>query len=532
MTLVLNTKADPKSQKYLDNKKSYGQTLTEFRKRIKAVVYREQEKSVQKHKSQNKLIARDRIDKLVDKGSFIEFSTLAAFGIKSNDFPSAGIITGLGKIQGIDTVIIANDATVKGGTYIAETIKKHLRALEIALQNELPCVYLVDSGGVFLPDQAEVFADRFHFGRFFYYQSRISALSIPQIAVVMGSCTAGGAYVPAMSDEVIIVKKQGTIFIGGPPLVKAATGEEVSAEELGGAEMHTMVSGVADHLANDDEHALEICRKAFEHLTQKAPNKKEKYAEPKLSIEDIPGIIPTDLRNAFDMREVIGRLVDGSEFKEFKARYGPTLVTGFARIKGIDVGIIGNNGILFSESALKGTHFIELCSSRKIPLLFLHNITGFMVGKRYEHGGLAKDGAKMIHAVANTKVPKISLIVGGSFGAGNYAMAGRGYDPNFLFTWPNSKISVMGGEQAASVLVTIKKDQMKSNGAQAKGDLDQLKKDILHKYEEEGSAYYATARLWDDGIIEPKDTRDILARAFEACLHKPIEETKFGVFRM
>lgn len=530
--VILQSNIKPDSPKFMANKAGYNKKLADYNKRLHQVTHRAGEKSVKKHKSQNKLLVRERISKLVDKDSFVEFSVFAAWDIKNNDFPSAGIVTGLGKINGIDTVVIANDATVKGGTYMAQTIKKHLRALEIALQNELPCVYLVDSGGVFLPDQAEVFADRFHFGRFFYYQSRLSALSIPQVAVVMGSCTAGGAYVPAMSDEVIMVKKQGTIFIGGPPLVKAATGEEVSSEELGGAEMHTAVSGVADHLAEDDTHALKICRSIFEQLKQTPADRKIKFPEPKLDIDDVGGILSDDLRNAFDMKEIIGRLVDGSEFQEFKARYGRTLVTGFARIKGMDVGIVANNGILFSEAALKGAHFIELCSSRKIPLLFLHNITGFMVGKRYEHGGLAKDGAKLIHAVANTKVPKISLIVGGSFGAGNYAMAGRGYDPNFLFTWPNAKISVMGGEQAAGVLTTIKKDQIQNPSDEDLDKMNQMHGEILKKYEEEGNAYYATARLWDDGIIEPRQTRDILARAFEATLHKPIEESKFGVFRM
>ncbi|MFY0625694.1 MAG: acyl-CoA carboxylase subunit beta [Reichenbachiella sp.] len=529
---VLPSKIKTDSQKYRGNKAFYNKGLAEYKKRLNTILHREKAASVKKHKSQNKLLARERISSLVDKNTFIEFSTFAAWDIKNNDFPSAGLVTGMAKIHKKDVIIIANDATVKGGTYIAQTIKKHLRALEIALQNELPCVYLVDSGGVFLPDQAEVFADRFHFGRFFYYQSRLSAMSIPQVAVVMGSCTAGGAYVPAMSDEVIMVKKQGTIFIGGPPLVKAATGEEVSAEELGGAEMHTAISGVADHLAENDEHALEICRDIFHHLSQESIKRNDKFLEPKYSIEEVGGIIPEDLRNAFDMKEVIARLVDGSEFQEFKARYGKTLITGFAKIHGISIGIVGNNGILFSEAALKGAHFIELCASRKIPILFLHNITGFMVGKRYEQGGLAKDGAKMIHAVANANVPKISLIVGGSFGAGNYAMCGRGYDPNFLFSWPNSKISVMGGEQAAGVLVSIKKDQIKSLTPEDEKNMENMKTGILNKYQEEGNAYYATARLWDDGIIEPSQTRKVLGRAFEACLHKPIDESKFGVFRM
>lgn len=528
--LASNIKTD--SDKFKKHKSNFTAVQNEHKKRLNSVINRSSKASVKKHKAAGKLLVRDRIEKLTDKHSFLELSALAAWDIKGNEFPSAGIVTGIGKVNGMDVVIIANDATVKGGTYIAQTIKKHLRALEIALENKLPCVYLVDSGGVFLPDQAEVFADRFHFGRFFYYQSRLSALSIPQIAVVMGSCTAGGAYVPAMSDEVIMVKRQGTIFIGGPPLVKAATGEEVSAEELGGAEMHTMISGVADHLAEDDEHALSLCRQILSQVSQPQIQRESKFKPPKYDISEVAGVIPSDLRVAFDIKEIIARIVDGSEFLEFKERYGRTLVTGFASIEGIQIGIVANNGILFSEAALKGAHFIELCASRKIPLLFLHNITGFMVGKRYEQGGLAKDGAKMIHAVANANVPKISVIVGGSFGAGNYAMCGRGYDPNFLFTWPNSKISVMGGEQAASVLLTIKRDQLTSSTPKEEQELQQMRAGILEKYDNEGSAYYATARIWDDGIIDPLDTRKVLSRAFEACLHQPIADSKFGVFRM
>ncbi|MDW7692493.1 carboxyl transferase domain-containing protein [Flammeovirgaceae bacterium SG7u.111] len=531
---ILTTKIDTDSEQFTRNADLYENVLEEYRSRLKSVKDRSEEASVKRFVEKGRWTARLRVEYLVDDGSFLELSALAAWDIKKNQFPSAGLVTGIGKINGIDTVIIANDATVKGGTYIAEGIKKHLRALEIALQNKLPCVYLVDSGGVFLPDQADVFADRNHFGRFFYYQSRLSAKKIPQVAVVMGSCTAGGAYVPAMSDEVIMVKNQATVFIGGPPLVKAATGEEVSAEQLGGAEMHTAVSGVADHLAQNDEDALRICQDIFRHIRQKkVKNRLAEYQEPLYDIQELHGLIPDDLRRSYNLKEIIARIVDGSDFQEFKARYGRTLITGFAHIKGISVGIIANNGILFSESALKGAHFVTLCASRKIPIIFLQNIMGFMVGKRYEQGGLAKDGAKMIHAVANAKVPKITLVVGGSFGAGNYAMSGRGYDPNFLFLWPNAKTSVMGGQQAANVLLTIKKEQAQKAGKEVdEEELETLKQKILDKYEQEGSAYFSTARIWDDGIIEPKETRNVIARALEACLHKKIKESKFGVFRM
>ncbi len=532
MANTIHSKTEAKKTTIEAQAKHFQTILKEFKQRMDTVqaVKPDSKKDDQK----KRLPARERVQRLVDKNTFLEFSALAAWGIKNNEFPSAGVITGIGKIRGIDTVIIANDSSVKGGTYIAQSIKKHIRALEIALQNELPCVYLVDSGGVFLPDQAEVFADRFHFGRFFYYQSRLSAMKIPQVAVVMGSCTAGGAYVPAMSDEVIMVKQQGTVFIGGPPLVKAATGEEVTAEELGGAEMHTKISGVADHLADNDQHALEICRDIFEHIKQSDHSGREKaYKVPLYDAKEIYGFIPEDLRRPFDLKQVIARIVDESKFQEFKARYGKTLITGFAKIKGVSVGIIANNGILFSESALKGAHFVTLCASRKIPIIFLQNITGFMVGKRYEQGGLAKDGAKMIHAVANAQVPKITIVVGGSFGAGNYAMAGRAYDPNFLFLWPNAKTSVMGGQQAANVLLTIKEDQLARNGKKpVKKDMKKLEDDILQKYEAEGSAYFSTARIWDDGIIDPADTREVLGRALEASMHKPIPETVFGVFRM
>lgn len=530
------SKIDPKSESFQALKKENESLIKEYKKVLQSVVSREKEEAVKKHVAKGKGLVRDRIKSLIDPGTeFLELSPLAALGIKNNEFPSAGIVTGIGTICNRQCVIIANDATVKGGTYIDQTIKKHLRAQEIALQNQLPCVYLVDSGGVFLPDQSDVFADRFHFGRFFYYQSRMSALKIPQIAVVLGSCTAGGAYVPAMSDEVIMVKRQATIFIGGPPLVKAATGEDVTAEELGGAEMHTSISGVADHLANDENHAMEICRNIFNTLPVQTIQHKDIIAEvaPAYDPKEMLGIIPTDLRKPLEMREIIARMVDGSEFHEFKERYGRTLVTGFARIKGIQIGIIANNGILFSESALKGAHFIELCAARKIPLLFMQNITGFMVGKRYENGGLAKDGAKLIHAVANAMVPKITLVVGGSFGAGNYAMAGRGYDPHFLFMWPNSRISVMGGEQAAKVLITVKEDQLAAKGlALAEEEKTKIWNEILTKYNTEGSPYFSTARLWDDGIIDPLETRDILASAFKATLTQPIADTQFGVFRM
>ncbi len=534
--MILTSKADPASESFIQHKKAYGALVKEYKKVLHAVLVRDKEESVKKHLAKGKGKVRDRIQLLIDPGSgFLELSPLAAYGIKNNEFPSAGIVTGIGTVCGRQAVIIANDATVKGGTYMELTIKKHLRAQEIALQNHLPCIYLVDSGGVFLPDQADVFADRSHFVRFFYYQSRMSASHIPQIAVVLGSCTAGGAYVPAMSDEVVIVKKQGTIFIGGPPLVKAATGEEVSAEELGGAEMHTSISGVADHLANDEQHAIEICRNIFETLPPQSlflPNSREPVA-PVYNAGDLYGLVSIDLRKPMDAREIIARLIDGSEFHEFKERYGRTLVTGFAWLKGIQVGIIANNGILFSESALKGAHFIELCASRKIPLLFLQNITGFMVGKKYEQGGLAKDGAKLIHAVANAQVPKITLIFGGSFGAGNYAMAGRGYDPNFLFMWPNARISVMGGEQAARVLITVKEAQLATQQMVLTNEgKNKIWQEIMEKYNAEGAPLFSTARLWDDGIIDPLETRDILAKAFLATLTKPVEESQFGVFRM
>jgi len=490
----------------------------------------------EKHQSRGKLLVRDRINLLLDPNTpFIELSPLAAFAQYENQFPSAGLVTGIGLIHGKEVVVIANDATVKGGTYIKETIRKHLRAQEIGLQNHLACIYLVDSGGVFLPNQAEVFPDKNDFGRIFFNQARLSAEGIPQVAVVMGSCTAGGAYVPAMSDETIIVKDQGTIFLGGPPLVKAATGEEVSSEELGGAKVHTSVSGVADHLADNDQDALQICRDIFE--TIQVPERQvldlKPARDPLYDIDEIYGLIPDSYREPIDVRDIISRLVDGSEFSEFKKEYGSTLVTGFARIMGFPVGIVGNNGILFSESSLKGTHFIELCDHRGLPIIFLQNIAGFMVGKQYEHGGIAKDGAKMVRAVANSRVPRFTIIFGGSFGAGNYAMSGRAYDPNLLFIWPNSKISVMGGEQAAQVLSTVKKDQLEATGNTiSREELEDIEKPILEKYEHEGSSWYSTSRLWDDGIIDPADTRRILALSISMSLNKKFGPRRTGVYRM
>ncbi|NLN96722.1 MAG: methylcrotonoyl-CoA carboxylase [Bacteroidales bacterium] len=524
------------SSTYIENRNVYNQVINDYRKTLEEVVNGATEKAVKTHRERGKLLARERIDLLVDPNTpFLELSPLAAFNMYNNEFPSAGIITGIGVINGHETMIVANDATVKGGTYVRETIRKHVRAQEIAMQNHLPTVYLVDSGGVFLPQQSEVFPDRDHFGRFFYNQARMSAAGIPQIAIVMGSCTAGGAYVPAMCDETIIVGKQGTIFIGGPPLVKAATGEEVSAEELGGADVHTSISGVADHYAANDHHALRICRNIFS--TFKVPQRQlldiTASEEPYYDPEELYGIIPVDLRKAIDAREIIARIVDGSRFHEFKARYANTLITGFAHIMGFPVGIIANNGVLFSESALKGAHFIELCSSRNIPIVFLQNITGFIVGKEYEWRGIAKDGAKMVNAVANAAVPKFTVIFGGSFGAGNYAMAGRAYEPRLLLMYPNAKISVMGGEQAAQVLVSIKKDQLHSKGVDFNiEEENKLRQEILDKYEHEGSSYYSTARLWDDGIIDPKDTRKILSMGISMALNRKFENTNYGVFRM
>ncbi|MCU0868517.1 MAG: methylcrotonoyl-CoA carboxylase [Burkholderiales bacterium] len=489
-----------------------------------------------KHTARGKLLPRDRVATLLDPGTpFLELSQLAAHGMYDGDAPGAGIITGVGRVNGRECVVVANDATVKGGTYYPVTVKEHLRAQEIAQQNRLPCIYLVDSGGANLPNQDEVFPDRDHFGRIFFNQARMSADGIPQIAVVMGSCTAGGAYVPAMSDESIIVRRQGTIFLGGPPLVKAATGEIVSAEDLGGADVHTRVSGVADHYALDDAHALEIARRIVGHLNHVkhvAADVREPVA-PLYPAHELHGVIPTDARKPFDVREIIARLVDGSVLDEFKQNYGTTLVCGFAHVFGYPVGIVANNGILFSESAQKGAHFVELCCQRGIPLVFLQNITGFMVGRKYESGGIAKDGAKMVTAVACADVPKFTVIVGGSFGAGNYGMCGRAYSPRFLWMWPNARISVMGGEQAASVLATVRRDGIEAKGGQwSAQDEDAFKAPIRDQYERQGHPYYASARLWDDGVIDPADTRQVLGLGLSAAFNAPIPRTRFGVFRM
>lgn len=496
------------------------------------------EKAVEKHRSRGKLLARERIQHLLDHGSpFMELSPLAGWELYDNTFlPSGGVVTGIGRVHGREVMVVANDATVKGGTYYPITVKKHLRAQEIAQQNRLPCVYLVDSGGAFLPKQDEVFPDRDHFGRIFFNQANMSAAGIPQISVVMGSCTAGGAYVPAMSDESIIVKGNGTIFLGGPPLVKAATGEVVTAEELGGADVHCAQSGVTDHFANNDEHALALARRSIANLNgYKEPNidVRSEYEEPLYSAEDLAGLIPTDTKKGFDVRAVLARVLDGSRFDEYKARYGETLVCGFGRLYGMPVGIVANNGILFSESAKKGANFIELCAQRKIPLIFLQNITGFMVGKSYETGGIAKDGAKLVTAVATAQVPKLTLIIGGSFGAGNYGMCGRAYSPRFLYMWPNSEISVMGGEQAASVLATVQRDNKEARGEDwSQEEEDTFKAPIRAQYAEQGSAYYSTARVWDDGIIRPNQSREVLGMSLSAALNAPVEDTKFGVFRM
>lgn len=528
---------DTKSPSFKENKISLEEQVKEFKAKLEKIREGGGSETIKKHKERGKLLARERISRLIDQGSdFLEFSALAAFNVYNNDAPSAGIITGIGIINSREVLIIANDATVKGGTYYPLTVKKHLRAQEIAMENNLPCVYLVDSGGAFLPLQSEVFADKDHFGRIFYNQARMSGMGIPQIAVVMGSCTAGGAYVPAMSDEAVIVRNQGTIFLGGPPLVKAATGEEVSAEDLGGADLHCKISGVTDHYAENDEHALEITRNIVKNL-----NLKNKYfldyttpREPLHDPKEIYGIIPKDTRRTYDVRKVIGCIVDGSEFQEFKALYGKTLVCGFARVCGYLVGIIANNGILFSESALKGTHFIQLCSQRGIPLVFLQNIVGFMVGKQFEAGGIAKDGAKMVQAVSNAAVPKFTVLIGGSHGAGNYAMCGRAYEPRMLFAWPNAKTSVMGGEQASNVLLTVKKDQLASKGLppMTKEEEEEFKRPTLEKYAQESDAYYSSARLWDDGIIDPADTRKVLARCISASLNATFPDKQQGVFRM
>jgi 3-methylcrotonyl-CoA carboxylase beta subunit len=533
---VLETAVHQGSEDFEANAMTSRAMVADLRDRIAELELGGDEKARERHLGRGKLLPRERIDRLIDPGSpFLELSPLAAYGMYGEPIAAAGIITGIGRVSGVECVLVVNDATVKGGTYYPVTVKKHLRAQEIALQNDLPCIYLVDSGGANLPNQDEVFPDREHFGRIFYNQANMSARGIPQIAVVMGLCTAGGAYVPAMSDESIIVRQQGTIFLGGPPLVKAATGEVTSAEELGGADVHSRVSGVTDHYAADDADALSICRRVVANLNRRKRVSLD-VAEPKEPLydaEELYGLVPPDTRKPYDVREVIARIVDGSELDEFKALYGTTLVCGFTRIHGYPVGIIANNGILFSESALKGTHFIELCAQRGIPLIFLQNIAGFMVGKKYEAGGIAKDGAKMVMAVACARVPKFTVIIGGSFGAGNYAMCGRAYGPRFLWMWPNARISVMGGEQAANVLAQVRSDNLERAGKSwGKKEEAAFKKPILTQYEEQGHPYYASARLWDDGVIDPVETRAVLGLAISAALNAPVEATKFGVFRM
>jgi 3-methylcrotonyl-CoA carboxylase beta subunit len=533
---ILKSEIDTRSESFQRNHAAMQAQVDDLKKLIEGIKLGGGEAARARHLSRGKLLPRDRIRCLIDAGApFLEFSQLAAYDVYEEDVPAAGIITGIGRVAGRECVIVANDATVKGGTYYPITVKKHLRAQEIARQNNLPCIYLVDSGGANLPNQDEVFPDRDHFGRIFYNQATMSAAGIPQIAVVMGSCTAGGAYVPAMSDESIIVKNQGTIFLGGPPLVKAATGEVVSAEDLGGADVHSRQSGVTDHYAEDDRHALEIARSIVAHLNRGKQVSLDVAApeEPLYDSREIYGIIPADPRQPYDVREVIARLVDGSRFDEFKKLYGTTLVTGFARIWGYPVGIVGNNGILFSESALKGAHFVELCAQRGIPLLFLQNITGFMVGKKYEAGGIAKDGAKMVTAVSCAQVPKLTMLIGGSFGAGNYGMCGRAFSPRFLWMWPNARISVMGGEQAANVLAQVKRDAMAARGQEwAHHDEEEFKAPIRGQYEAQGHPYFAGARLWDDGLVDPADARMTLALGLSAALNAPVEQTRFGIFRM
>ena len=534
--MPIESTVDPGSEDFRANAARMRALTDELAKRRAEAAEGGPPRARERHVSRGKLLPRQRVMQLLDPGSpFLELSPLAANGMYDDAIHGAGLITGIGRVEGRECVIVCNDSTIKGGTYYPMTVKKHLRAQEIARENRLPCIYLVDSGGANLPHQTEVFPDREHFGRVFYNQATMSAAGNAQVAVVMGSCTAGGAYVPAMADETIIVKGQGTIFLGGPPLVKAATGEVVTAEDLGGADVHTRKSGVADHMAADDMHALALARRAVANLNTKKsvdipliPSREPKYAAAELD-----GIVPGDTRKQYDVRELIARLVDASEFDEFKALYGSTLITGFAHLAGIPVGILANNGILFSESALKGAHFIELCCQRRIPLLFMQNISGFMVGRDYEAGGIAKDGAKMVMAVANAQVPKVTLIVGGSFGAGNYGMCGRAYGPRFLFTWPNARISVMGGEQAASVLATVRRDNIEGEGTQwSAQDEEAFKAPIRAQYEEEGNPYYATARLWDDGIITPQETRRVLSLAFSVALNAPVRRTRFGVFRM
>ena len=544
---VLETHLNARSADFLANAAAMRSVVDDLRERIAKAQLGGGDAARAKHLARGKLLPRDRVNMLLDPGTpFLEIAPLAALGMYpdkdgTDSAPAAGVIAGIGRVSGIDCMIVCNDATVKGGTYYPLTVKKHLRAQEIAQQNHLPCIYLVDSGGANLPNQDEVFPDRDHFGRIFYNQAQMSALGIGQVAVVMGSCTAGGAYVPAMSDETVIVKNQGTIFLGGPPLVKAATGEVVTSEDLGGGDVHTRLSGVADHLANDDTHALGIARNIVRNLKPNKPIVQaftaqaamQNIANPKFAADELYGVIPVDTRKPFDVREIIARIVDGSEFDEFKARFGTTLVTGFAKIEGMSVGIIANNGILFSESAQKGAHFIELCCHRKIPLIFLQNITGFMVGRKVENEGIARHGAKMVTAVATANVPKFTVIIGGSFGAGNYGMCGRAFSPRFLWMWPNARISVMGGEQAASVLATVKRDGIEGKGGQWTADEEAaFKAPIKAQYETQGHPYYATARLWDDGIIDPADTRRVLALGLAAAQNAPIPEPKFGIFRM
>jgi 3-methylcrotonyl-CoA carboxylase beta subunit/propionyl-CoA carboxylase len=534
---VLPSHVVPSDPLFIANQARMRELVAQLRRRVEEARQGGGPKYLERHRAQGKLPVRDRLARLVDPGSpFLELSPLAAYEMYDGEAPGAGLVSGVARVAGREVVVVANDATVKGGTYFPISVKKHLRAQQIALENHLPCIYLVDSGGAFLPMQAEVFPDRDHFGRIFFNQARMSAARIPQVAVVMGSCTAGGAYVPAMSDETIIVNGTGTIFLGGPPLVKAATGEEVTAEELGGADVHTRLSGVADYFADDDERALAICRTIVSTLgarRKQAPSDVAAPEEPRYDPADIYGIVNADHRRPYDVREIVARLVDGSRFDEFKERYGPTLVTGFARIHGMLVGIVANNGVLFSESALKATHFIELCNLRTIPLVFLQNITGFIVGRQYERAGIAKDGAKMVHAVANSVVPKFTVVIGGSFGAGNYGMCGRAYDPRLLWMWPNARISVMGGEQAAGVLATVKREQLAREGKTFPADEEQaLREPILEKYDHEGSPYYSTARIWDDGILDPVDTRGALALGLSAALNAPTADPRFGVFRM
>jgi 3-methylcrotonyl-CoA carboxylase beta subunit len=533
---MLDSKLDVRSNDFKANAAAMQTLVDDLKAKLEKITQGGGDEACKKHVARGKLLPRDRVQMLLDPGTpFLEFSQLAACDMYQNAAPAAGIITGIGRVNGQECVIVCNDATVKGGTYYPITVKKHLRAQEIAEQNNLPCIYLVDSGGANLPNQDEVFPDREHFGRIFYNQANLSAKGVPQIAVVMGSCTAGGAYMPAMSDESIIVKDQGTIFLAGPPLVKAAIGEVVSAEELGGGDVHTRLSGVVDHLAQNDTHALSLARTIVANLNRKKSHSLvlRESGEPKYPAQELYGVIPVDTRKPFDIREVIARIVDGSEFDEFKARYGSTLICGFAHIFGMPVGIMANNGILFSESALKGTHFIELCCQRKIPLVFLQNITGFMVGRKVENEGIARNGAKMVAAVAAAAVPKLTVIIGGSFGAGNYAMCGRAFSPRFLWMWPNARISVMGGEQAASVLATIKRDAIEAKGgAWSKDEEEGFKQPIRAQYEQQGHPYYASARLWDDGVIDPADTRMVLGLGLSAALNAPIPETKFGVFRM